>query len=209
MNRVGRAGRARRNRNRTASVLFLVGCLAVLGGTFMLGVLAGRFWPRPPSSQGPTAARGAKEASPARGGDRAARQAEPAPTLTFYQDLTAPLTSPPPVKPAKPPRVEKSGDKPDAAPPTEGIAAPEIPRPAPNQAAFTVQVGAYKAREPAEALRARLAAGGHPAYVVQIDAPGSVRFRVRVGSFTTREAAQQVADRIGSERSLSAFVTSR
>ncbi len=208
MNMVVRAGRARRNRNRTASALFLVGCLAVLGGTFMLGVMAGRFWPRPLSSQGPTAARGAKEASPARGGDRAARQAEPAPTLTFYQDLTAPLTSPPPVKPSKPPRVEKS-DKPDAPPPTEGTAAPEIPRPAPNQAAFTVQVGAYKAREPAEALRARLAAGGHPAYVVQIDAPGSVRFRVRVGSFATREAAQQVADRIGSERSLSAFVTSR
>jgi DedD protein len=209
MNRVVRAGRARRNRNRTASVLFLVGCLAVLGGTFMLGVMAGRFWPRPPSSQGPTAARGAKEGSPARGGDRAARQAEPAPTLTFYQDLTAPLTSPPPLKPAKPPRIEKSGDQPDAAPTTEGTAAPEIPRPAPNQAAFTVQVGAYKAREPAEALRVRLAAVGHPAYVVQIDAPGSVRFRVRVGSFTTREAAQQVADRIGSERSLSAFVTSR
>ena len=208
MNRVVRAGRARRDRNRTASVLFLVGCLAVLGGTFMLGVIAGRFWPRPPSSQGPTAARGAKEVSPTRAGDRAARLAEPAPTLTFYQDLTAPLTSPPPVKPSKPPRVEKS-DKPDAAPTTEGTAAPEIPRPAPNQAAFTVQVGAYKAREPAEALRARLAAGGHPAYVVQIDAPGSVRFRVRVGSFATREAAQQVADRIGSERSLSAFVTSR
>jgi DedD protein len=208
MNRVVRAGRARRDRNRTASVLFLVGCLAVLGGTFMLGVIAGRFWPRPPSSQGPTAAKGAKEASPARAGDRAARLAEPAPTLTFYQDLTAPLTSPPPVKPSKAPRVEKS-DKPDAAPTTEGTAAPEIPRPAPNQAAFTVQVGAYKAREPAEALRARLAAGGHPAYVVQIDAPGSVRFRVRVGSFATREAAQQVADRIGSERSLSAFVTSR
>src|SRR2546425_10407372 len=157
MSRVVRATRARRDRNRTASVLSLVGCLAVLGGTFMLGVMAGRFWPRPPSSQGPTAARGAKEGSPARGGDRAARQAEPAPTLTFYQDLTAPLTSPPPVKPAKPPRIEKSGDKPDAAP-TEGTAAPEIPRPAPNQAAFTVQVGAYKARQPAEALPARLAA---------------------------------------------------
>ncbi|HXL45654.1 MAG TPA: SPOR domain-containing protein [Candidatus Binatia bacterium] len=208
MNRVVRAGRARRNGNRTASVLFLVGCLAVLGGTFMLGVMAGRFWPRPPSSQGPTAARGAKEASPARTGDRAARQTEPAPTLTFYQDLTAPLTAPPPVKPSKPPRVEKS-DKLEAAPKTEGTAAAEIPRPAPNQAAFTVQVGAYKAREPAEALRARLAAGGHDAYVVQIDAPGSVRFRVRVGSFATRDAAQQVADRIGTERSLSAFVTSR
>src|SRR3989442_4795546 len=195
MNRVVRAARARRDRNRTASVLFLVGCLAVLGGTFMLGVIAGRFWPRPPSSQGSTAARGAKEASPTRGGDRAARQAEPAPTLTFYQDLTAPLTSPPPVKPAKPPRIEKS-DKPDAAPTTEGTAAPEIPRPAPNQAAFTVHVGAYKASEPAEALRARLAAAGYHAYVVQLDALCIVPVRVRGGSVATPEAAQQVSDRI-------------
>ncbi len=70
-------------------------------------------------------------------------------------------------------------------------------------------MGAYKPREPADALRARLAAAGHDAYVAQVDAPGSVRFRVRVGSFATREAAQQVADRIGSERSLSAFVTAR
>jgi len=197
-----RGGRARRDGNRTATVLFLVGCLAVLGGTFMLGVVAGRFWPRPPSSQVPTAAKGARELSPARAGDRGARPPEPAP------ELTAPLTAPPPAKPAKPPRVERSA-KLDAAPKNEGTAATEIPRPAPNQAAFTVQVGAYKAKEPAEALRARLAAGGHDAYVVQIDAPGSVRFRVRVGSFATREAAQQVADRIGSERSLSAYVTSR
>jgi len=146
--------------------------------------------------------------SPARAGDRGGRPTEPAPALTFYSELTAPLTAPPPAKPAKPPRVERSA-KLDAAPKNEGTAATEIPRPAPNQAAFTVQVGAYKAKEPAEALRARLAAGGHDAYVVQIDAPGSVRFRVRVGSFATREAAQQVADRIGSERSLSAYVTSR
>src|SRR2546426_8806899 len=99
MNRVVRAARARRNRNRTASVLFLVGCLAVLGGTFMLGVMAGGFWPRPPSSHGPTPARGAEEGSPARGGGRAARPAEPGPTPTFYQGRNAPLTPPPPGQP--------------------------------------------------------------------------------------------------------------
>jgi cell division protein FtsN len=190
-------GRARHGSHRLASLLFLVGCFAVLGGAFMLGVMAGRFWPRPPSAQSLAAARGAKEAP---------RQTEPAPTLTFYQELTAPLASPPP-KPVKPARVEKS-DKPVAAPP-EMPAASEVSGPAPSPAAFTIQVGAYKAREPAEALRARLAAAGYEAYVAQVDAPGSVRFRVRVGSFSTRESAQQVADRIGRERSLSAFVTSR
>src|SRR5206468_11255230 len=108
----------------------------------------------------------AKESAPARGADRAARPTEPTPALTFYQDLTAPLTAPPPTKAAKPARA----------------ALPEASLPAPSPGAFTIQVGAYKTREPAEALRARLAAVGHDAYVAEIDASGSVRYRVRVGS---------------------------
>jgi DedD protein len=200
---MGRGGRARRNR--IASMLFLVGCLAVLGGTFLLGFIAGRFWPRPPSIV--VAARGAKEAS---------RPTEPAPALTFYQELTAPLASPPPPppKPSKPLRAEKP-EKPEAVLKVEAAPKPDLPaaveaaKPTPSPGAFTVQVGAYKAREPAEALRARLGAAGYEAYVAQVDAPGSARFRVRVGSFAAREAAQQVADRIGRDRSLSAFVTSR
>lgn len=204
---MGRGGRGRRNR--IASMLFLVGCLGVLGGTFLLGFMAGRFWPRPPSIV--VAARGSKDA---------ARPTEPAPALTFYQELTAPLASPPPPRPTKPPRAEKiekpdtalkldAAPKAEAAPKPEAPAPVETPKPAPSPGAFTVQVGAYKAREPAEALRARLAATGYDAYVAQVDVPGSVRFRVRVGSFAAREAAQQVADRIGRDRSLSAFVTSR
>ena len=194
---MGRGGRARRNR--ISSMLFLVGCLGVLGGTFVLGFIAGRFWPRPPSIV--IAARGAKEAS---------RPTEPAPALTFYQELTAPLASPPPspMKPSKPPRPEKM-DRPDATPKADVPVPVETSNPAPSPGAFTVQVGAYKAREPAEALRARLAAAGYEAYVAQVEAPGSVRFRVRVGSFAAREAAQQVANRIGLDRALSAFVTSR
>ncbi len=74
---------------------------------------------------------------------------------------------------------------------------------------FTVQVGAYKAREPAEALRARLATAGHDAYVVETDGSGGVRFRVRVGAYDTREAAQEAAVRIAADRTLSTFVTAR
>ena len=200
-----RGGRGRRAPSRLASALFVVGCLGVLGATFLLGVMAGRFWPRTPSAQ--TAA--AKDTGPARGADRTARPAEPTPALTFYQDLTAPLTSPPPAKAAKPGRAEKS-EKTDAAPKPERAAVPEPPGAASTPGAFTIQVGAYKAREPAEALRARLAAAGHDAYVAEIDATGTVRYRVRVGSFATREAAQRAADKIvAGERTLSAFVTAR
>jgi len=199
-----RGGRGRRAPSRLASALFVVGCLGVLGVTFMLGVMAGRFWPRGPSTPGTTAT---KETPPARGADRTARPPEPTPALTFYQDLTAPLTAPPPVKAAKPGRVEKS-EKTEAAP--KPVTLPEAPGPAPTPGAFTIQVGAYKAREPAEALRGRLAAAGHDAYVAEIDAAGSVRYRVRVGSFATREAAQRAADKIvAGERALSAFVTAR
>jgi DedD protein len=189
-------------------MLFVVGCLGVLGVTFLLGVMAGRWWPRAQPGQSTTAA---KEAG-TRPGDRSARPADSTPPLTFYQDLTAPLTSPPPAKAVKPGRVDKSekSDKPEPAPKPERATFPELSAPATSPGAFTIQVGAYKAREPAEALRTRLAAAGHDAYVAEIDASGRVRYRVRIGAFATREAAQLAADKIiAGERKLSAFVTAR
>ena len=210
------AGR-RRAPSRLASMLFVTGCLGVLGATFGLGVMAGRFWPRPQPAPSVAAAKddaaAARPGDKTRPGDRTARPAEPGPALTFYQDLTAPLTSPPPpAKPGKPGRAEKS-DRPgiaEAAPKPDPAAMPAASPPASTPGSFTIQVGAYKAREPAEALRARLAAAGHAAYVAEIDSSGSVRYRVRIGSFATREAAQQAADKIvAGERKLSAFVTAR
>ena len=38
-----RGGRGRRAPSRLASMLFMMGCLGVLGATFMLGVMAKRF----------------------------------------------------------------------------------------------------------------------------------------------------------------------
>jgi len=215
-------GRSRRGGSRIATALFLVGCLGVLGLTFALGVVTGRSWPRS-STPITVVAKGAKEPS---------RPSDPAPALTFYQELTAPLSSPPPPAKSKPPRVEpprletpkadavradtraeapraEKTDKPEAASQADAVAAAAPAKPAAGQTTFTVQVAAYKAREPADALRAKLAAAGYEAFVVQVDAPGSARYRVRVGAFSTRESAQQVAERIVGERSLPAFVTSR
>src|SRR5262249_39569145 len=100
------SARGRRAPSRLASTLFVGGRLGVLGATFMGGVMAGRLWPRQSS---PRSATVAKESAPARGADRPARPTEPAPALTFYQDLTAPLTAPPPpAKAAKPGRLEQT-----------------------------------------------------------------------------------------------------
>lgn len=195
------APRPRRGGSGAGAFLLVVGCLAVLGSTFTLGVMAGRHWPSFPFAKKESVAKAARE----RDRDRSARAPEPTPTLTFYEELTAPLAAPPPVKPPKPARAEKAeAPKPDA--PKPEAARPEPVKPEPR---FTVQVGAYKAREPAETLRARLAAQGHDAYVVAADEPGGVRFRVRIGAFATREAAQAVAARIAGDRTLSAFVTAR
>jgi len=217
--------RSRRG-GRIATALFLVGCLGVLGLTFSLGVVTGRSWPRS-STPITVVAKGAKEPS---------RPTESAPALTFYQELTAPLSSPPPAAKSRPPRVEpprpetpradtlradtpraeaprvEKSDRQEATPKADAVAAaaPVAPvKPAPGQTTFTVQVAAYKAKEPADTLRAKLTAAGYEAYVVQVDTPGSARYRVRVGAFPARETAQQVADRIVGERSLPAFVTSR
>jgi cell division protein FtsN len=123
--------------------------------------------------------------------------------LTFYQELTAPLTPAPlPPKP-KPPGAEHVVP----APPTpgrderEGVA---------EGTRFTIQVGAYRTRETAEALQARLAANGHEAYIAQSEAPdGVIRYRVRVGSFVSPEAARAAAAKLATERQLSTYVTPR
>jgi len=188
------------------SFLLVLGCLSVLGTAFMLGVVAAHVWPGFPFGLASSAvsAKTGKDK-----GDRSARAPESMPTLTFYQELTAPLTAPPPARPSRAARVERT--EPPRADTTERSdvpAAGSAPA-AGRDGRFAVQVGAYKAREPAEALRARLAAAGHDAYIVEADAPGAARFRVRVGAFATREAAREAAARLAAERSVPTFITTR
>ena len=188
------------------SFLLVLGCLSVLGTAFMLGVVAAHVWPGFPFGVASSAvsAKTGKDK-----GDRSARAPESMPTLTFYQELTAPLTAPPPARPSRPARVERT--EPPWADTTERSdvpAAGSAPA-AGRDGRFAVQVGAYKAREPAEALRARLAAAGHDAYIVEADGPGAARFRVRVGAFATREAAREAAARLAAERSVPTFITTR
>ena len=188
------------------SFLLVLGCLSVLGTAFMLGVVAAHVWPGFPFGVASSAvsAKTGKDK-----GDRSARAPESMPTLTFYQELTAPLTAPPPARPSRPARVERT--EPPRADTTERSdvpAAGSAPA-AGRDGRFAVQVGAYKAREPAEALRARLAAAGHDAYIVEADGPGAARFRVRVGAFATREAAREAAARLAAERSVPTFITKR
>ncbi|HEV8471515.1 MAG TPA: SPOR domain-containing protein [Methylomirabilota bacterium] len=202
---------AKRNQrgSRLGNVLVLVGLLTIGGLIFGAGVYTGRRWPSTPAVAGAPPARTTAEHGRA---ERGRVQDPPVgPTLTFYQELTAPLTAPPPA------RTPKKPVAPPVAPPEPAAsdaprAGEQPPTPAKSDAGgapFTVQVGAYRARPPAEALRASLAAAGHDARVIEIDGAAAVRYRVRVGAFATREAARDAAARLASERSLSTFVTAR
>jgi cell division protein FtsN len=84
-----------------AGLFVLLGILTILAVTFAAGTYAGRIWatrPRVVAAVSPAEREPVRRAAET----RASRLADPAPRLTFYQELTAPLTAPPPPpKPAK------------------------------------------------------------------------------------------------------------
>lgn len=197
-----------RSSGRFASLLFGIGCLVVLVVTFSLGVAAGRRWPNGlpgfAASSDATAA-ASKGDRRAEGQGLAKTISESPPVLTFYRELTAPMppSPPPPRATAKPEAKPKESVRP-RPPEVMKPVTPETPEPR-----FTVQVGAFKIRSQADALRARLATDGQQAYVTEVEADGATQYRVRVGSYTTREAAREAALRLAGERQLSTYVTSR
>jgi cell division septation protein DedD len=213
--------------------------LVILGLTFVLGLLVGRQWARQTPSAAATES--AKKAAAGRSGLAEAgieRPPELGKRLTFYQTLTAPLTSapsasksgsasrpePPPKPQAAPVAVPAPAPPVDEVPPRIAepapVPAPSLPPPAADRpmaataasqppGQWTVQVAAFKGRDPAERLQRQMASAGFDAYVTEKGGEGQAQFRVRVGSFKTREEAVRLAERIKAERSLAGFVTAR
>jgi cell division protein FtsN len=71
-----------------------------------------------------------------------------------------------------------------------------------------VQVGAFRQREAADALRTRLHGAGYDATVLEADG-GPARYRVRVGGFATRGEAERAARDLAARLGVSAFVSAR
>jgi DedD protein len=210
--------------SQTASTLVLLGFVTVLGLVFGAGVLAGRHWPRLLPSLGPSAPRAEAEArrAPERG-----RPAQPAPVLSFYQELTAPITAAPlppkprPARPATPEPVNPETPR-RPAPEPEPTAQVAVPAPAPTppparpaterslpERRFTIQIASFRTRPQAETMRRALVDGGYDAYVSEGESPNGARYRVRVGSYASRDDAQQAAQRLAGERRVSTFITTR
>ena len=207
------------------------GVIVVLVLTFALGIAVGRKW-SPHREHDQAAEPGRKQAAPVA---RRSGLTDPVPErppqekLTFYQTLTAPMTTVPapatvsvPAKPepAKPrPVAERvSSDRPVAATPSSSPKPDKSAGPAESPSAprageartgeWAVQVGVFKDRGQAESVRRPLAASGFDAYLTAVPvADGQTHYKVRMGSFKTREEAGRMAERVRQERSLAAFVT--
>ena len=208
----------RKRKRRLGSFLFLVGILAVLGVTFAAGAVTGRFSLRPAAVANAKTVDRTPKPPPVR-----------TPELTFYRELTAPLTpSPLPPKPAaKPAQKSVPAPPPAAAEPVkraDGAEAPPqllasadisaappspIAPPRGDGVRYTVQVGSYNVRAQAEAMRARLAVAGHEAYISEGEAGGVMRYRVRIGVYPTAEEARQAAVQLASQAQVATYVTTR
>ena len=196
----------RRQRRGMSTLLVILGLVAILGGTFTAGFLSGRHWERVQVITGLARPKAPEPERPR----VAARAADPVvPALTFYQELTAPLASPPP-RAAKP---EPPRPKPEPAARSEPVPRPEpagaAKEPATSESGYTVQVAAYATRAQAEGLVARLASHGFAADVSETTTAAGVRYRVRVGSYATRNAARDAAARLATETRLGGFVAVR
>jgi len=213
-------GRRAPRESRAGTFFLLLGCFTVLAGAFTAGLFSGRYWPGLWPSIG--AVREVAKSAPGRlPGGRSGlagsatpgtRAPEPPPMLTFYHELTAPLTAPPATKP----KTAERSRRPDGsrverpAAPDDGDKA-EIAKSdgASAERQFTVQAGAFRTREQAEAIRSKLAAAGHDAYIAEAEGSAGARYRVRAGAFGSRDEARRAAERVGAVLKLPTYVTIR
>lgn len=199
---------ARRKQNHRFGTLFvIIGLVAILGTTFAAGFLSGRHWERVRVVAGLVKPQAGKEPARERAGALRPSERPPMPSMTFYQELTAPLAAPPPQPVKAPAPKTEPAVRPEA--PAAKPAAPRGDATAKPETRYTVQVVAYAAREQADALVARLAARGFQGDVSETATPGGVRYRVRVGTYATKDAAKDVIARLSTDSGLSGFVTPR
>ncbi len=187
--------RLRKGRSRVATVLVVIGLLGLVGGSFGAGVFVALHWRYFAAAMSTAIARSPAPA-PRRGADegrraeKSARAAEAIPSLTFYRELTAPLSSPAP-RPSSAARAEKvamAADKmpasgQDSAPATvekTTVSSDEPPAPA-ESGKFTAPAESGKFTAPVESGK--------------ITAPvGSGKFTVQIAAYKSRSQAEALRE---------------
>ena len=118
----------------------------------------------------------------------------------------APARSPSPIarapEKATPKPAVKATPRPNATP--KATPAPKSQKsPAAPLNRLTIQVGAFKEREAAEAIVKRLKGKGYSAYLVPVS---EGLFNVRVGSFTDREDAERILAKLETQEKFKPFI---
>jgi rare lipoprotein A len=78
--------------------------------------------------------------------------------------------------------------------------------PSPQTGFFGVQIGAFKAEENAERLKAQLEGSYSPVSIAPYDSPNGTFYRVRVGRLASEDAARQLASQLRSAGQFTTFV---
>lgn len=194
---------ARRRRGAGISALFVVlGLVAILGGTFAAGFFTGRHWERVRVVAGLVKPQAGKEP------ERRALAGKPTdtpavPPLTFYQELTAPLSSfgrqggASPLPPVTPP----TGRSMSAAPASERASTATAVVPASRAPAKTPK--SERAPQADAAPEAWAEAKMEPVTQGTTEAAGAARtdrargYTVQVAAYGTRAQAESLVQRLG------------
>jgi rare lipoprotein A len=112
---------------------------------------------------------------------------------------------------ASPPSVSQQSNRPtinSASPPITSATSAPADRSALsiNEGYFTVQVGAFGARENAEQLKRSLESRYHPVMIQDFLGPNGHLYRVRVGNFQSEDAARGLAEKLAAENGLRPMV---
>jgi DedD protein len=195
-------GGYRRESDRSSFAFFIVGAIVVIAVAFFIGLQAGRVLEKNAAAKDGSAGRTASRAT---GGENGARAGSPQDIRKEMSAFSEEASRVPavPAQPVPAPtageelrQTERSATFPESLsrkdPAPQPLVAPgEKPAGAGTGGGrFTLQAGAMRSRETAEAVRNRLATAGYKAKVAQgKDRKGEDVYRVRVGPYETREAA--------------------
>jgi cell division septation protein DedD len=185
----------------------LAGMLLLVGAGFGLGLAVGAVWEAPELVAGFFAGRSEevelRVVAPAEPGEVAAA---PPPVASLPEVLREPPALAEPAAPVDPgPAPAGLAPEPEPAAP-EPVAAPAPVEAAPPRDGYSVQVGAFSAREHAAQLSEGLRAKGFPVYLVPGESAGDAAWRVRVGPFGSRGQASTIAGRLKTQERLPTWV---
>jgi hypothetical protein len=187
--------------------------------TFLLGVLVGRqAGEREPLAAFAAGPSPALDTLPSSGEEvEPPSPAEMADELSYHRRLQGDADAARPARQQPEPPPARSEDPPPAsaaAPPPASVPSPapiasDIPTTG-RPGTLVVQVFASKDLEPAASLVRRLAANGHPAFLVPPEAGATLpMYRVQVGRYTDRREAEEVSRRIEKEVQIKPWISSR